>query len=94
VCSSDLEDRLARLIELQREIQAVEIQKLVGTEQEVLIDSVSVREQDTMSGRTDGYRPVSIKTEELEVGDLVGVKINGASGHWLYGELLAETATV
>jgi tRNA-2-methylthio-N6-dimethylallyladenosine synthase len=88
------EDRLARLIELQREIQAVEIQKLVGTEQEVLIDSVSVREQDTMSGRTDGYRPVSIKTEELEVGDLVGVKINGASGHWLYGELLAETATV
>ena len=84
------EERLARLIALQREIHEVDIQKLVGTEQEVLIDSVSVREQDTMSGRTDGYRPVSVKSEVLEIGDLVSVRINGASGHWLYCDLLPE----
>lgn len=88
------EDRLARLIALQQEIHVVDIQKLVGTRQTVLIDSASVREQDTMSGRTDGYRPVSIKSTDLEIGDLVDVTIQSASGHWLYGDSIEEPATV
>ena len=88
------EDRLARLIAVQQEIHEADIQKLVGTEQEVLIDSVSTREQDTMSGRTDGFRPVSIKSEELEIGDLVNVSISAASGHWLYGDLKPEAAVL
>ena len=88
------EDRLARLIAVQQEIHEADIQKLVGTEQEVLIDSVSTREQNTMSGRTDGFRPVSIKSEELEIGDLVNVSISAASGHWLYGDLKPEAAVL
>ena len=88
------EDRLARLIELQKEIHEEDIQKLIGTQQEVLIDSASVREQDTMSGRTDGYRPVSIKSSDLEVGDVVNVNVTAASGHWLYGDLVDVPATV
>ncbi|MFP6584035.1 MAG: tRNA (N6-isopentenyl adenosine(37)-C2)-methylthiotransferase MiaB [Candidatus Hydrogenedentota bacterium] len=88
------EDRLARLIALQKELHEVDIQKLVGTRQTVLIDSASVREQDTMSGRTDGYRPVSIKSTDLDIGDLVDVTIQSASGHWLYGEPIEEPATV
>lgn len=88
------EDRLARLIELQRTIHEEDIQQLVGTQQEVLIDSASVRDQDTMSGRSDGYRPVSIKSTELEIGDLVNVNITAASGHWLYGDPLDIPATV
>ena len=88
------EDRLARLIALQQEIHEEEIHKLVGTRQSVLIDSASVREQDTMSGRTDGYRPVSIKSTDLEIGDMVDVSIRSASGHWLYGEPVEEVATI
>ena len=88
------EDRLARLIDLQKEIHEEDIQKLIGTQQEVLIDSVSVREQDTMSGRTQGYRPVSIKSTDLEVGDMVTVNVTAASGHWLYGDRIDVPATV
>ena len=83
------EQRLARIIELQREIHEEDIQRYVGTEQEVLIDSASVKERGTMSGRTDGFRPVSIPGGDLEIGDLVTARITDASGHWLYGELLA-----
>ncbi|MCH8204891.1 MAG: tRNA (N6-isopentenyl adenosine(37)-C2)-methylthiotransferase MiaB [Candidatus Hydrogenedentes bacterium] len=84
------EQRLARVIELQREIHEEDIQRYVGTEQEVLINSASVKERDTMSGRTDGYRPVSIRDGGLEIGDLVRARITAASGHWLYGEVLSE----
>ena len=84
------EQRLARVIELQREIHEEDIQRYVGTEQEVLINSASVKEQGTMSGRTDGYRPVSIRDGGLEIGDLVRARITAASGHWLYGEVLSE----
>ncbi len=84
------EQRLARIIELQREIHEEDIQRYVGTEQEVLIDSASVKERGTMSGRTDGYRPVSIRDGGLEIGDLVSARITAASGHWLYGEVLSE----
>ena len=88
------EDRLARLIALQKEIHEIDIQKLIGTEQNVLIDSHSVREQDTMSGRTDGFRPVSIKSDTLEIRDLVTVTIQAASGHWLYGDPVSQPATL
>ena len=84
------EQRLARVIEVQREIHEEDIQHYVGTEQEVLINSASVKERDTMSGRTDGYRPVSIRDGGLEIGDLVRARITAASGHWLYGEVLSE----
>jgi tRNA-2-methylthio-N6-dimethylallyladenosine synthase len=88
------EDRLARLIDLQQELHTVDIQKLVGTRQEVLVDSASVREQQTMSGRTGGYRPVSIKSSDLEIGDIVEMDITSASGHWLYGDLVQKAVTV
>ena len=45
-----------------------------------------------MSGRTDGYRPVSIKSADLEIGDIVATRIMKAEGHWLYGELCPQTA--
>lgn len=88
------EDRLARLIDLQQQIHEEDIQKLVGSTQTVLIDSASTREQNTMSGRTDGFRPVSIKSRDLEIGDLIDVHVTAASGHWLYGDPVTEPATV
>ena len=86
------EERLKRVIDLQQEIHAEDIQRYVGTEQEVLIDSASVKEQHTMSGRTDGYRPVSIPNADLEIGDLVKARITAASGHWLHGETLSAVS--
>lgn len=81
------QERLARVIELQDGILEEDIKRYVGTTQDVLIDGAHPRQRHTMSGRTDGHRPVSIKSETLEIGDHVSVHITDASGHWLYGTI-------
>ncbi len=88
------EERLARVIGLQKQIHEEDIGRYVGTEQEVLIDSVGLKERDTMNGRTDGYRPVSVRSRDLEIGNLVNARITSASGHWLYGEVLSEVEAI
>lgn len=86
------EERLRQVIELQQTIHENEIQRYLDTEQEVLIDGAHPRERHTMSGRTDGFRPVSIKSADLDIGDIVTARITKAEGHWLYGELCPEPA--
>ena len=88
------EGRLERVIDLQKRIHEEDIRRYIGTEQEVLIDSVGLKERDTMSGRTDGFRPVSICSRDLEIGDLVNARITSASGHWLYGEVLSGVEAI
>ena len=84
------EDRLAQVIALQRRIHEADIQRYVGTEEEILIGGAHPKERHTMSGRTDGFRPVSVVCDELEIGDFARVRITGAKGHWLYAERIGE----
>jgi len=85
------QERLQRVIALQQQIDAANIARYVGTEQEVLIDGASTKERDTMIGRTDGFQAVAIHDPTLEIGDLVTVRIASVAGHWLRGEVLAAT---
>ncbi len=80
------EDRLARLIAVQDAINAEQKARYIGTEQEILIDGTHPKHKNVSSGRTDGYRPVSVAAEGLAVGQIVTVRINGVQGHWLTGE--------
>lgn len=86
------EERLARVIALQDRINEENQRALRGSIQEVLIDSAHPRERALMNGRTDGYRPISVRGGALEIGDLVHVRVTGARGHWLEGTLLPEQA--
>jgi len=86
------EERLARVIALQREIELEMLAALQGTTQEVLIDAANPRKRGVMNGRTNGYRPVEIESADLEIGDLVQVRIQGNRGYWLQGELLHAPA--
>lgn len=83
------EERLARVIALQREIDAEKMAAYIGAVHEVLIDGAHPRERHVMSGRTDSYRPVSIADATLEIGDVVDVEITGYRGHWLQGRGVA-----
>jgi tRNA-2-methylthio-N6-dimethylallyladenosine synthase len=83
------EERLARLIEVQDRINAEQLARYVGTVQEVMIDGAHPKQEQVWSGRTDGYRPVSIRRPHLEIGDVVDVRITGHQGHWLQGEVIA-----
>lgn len=80
------EERLARLITLQDEINAEQMAAYVGTVQEVLIDGRHPKQPELLSGRTCGYRPVSIIAPGATHGDIVNARITGVKGHWLIGE--------
>lgn len=86
------EERLRRVIDLQKKITDEDARAFIGKTEEVLIDGANPRRRDTMSGRTDGFRPVSIHDPELEIGDLVNAAITGTEGHWLIGEVVHEAA--
>lgn len=80
------EERLARVIALQDEITRVKQVEYLGTEQEVLIDGAHGRNRGWMNGRTDGYKPLMIDDDTLEIGDIVRARVIGHQGHWLVGE--------
>lgn len=86
------EERLARVIALQDRITQERMASYVGGTQEVLIEGAHLKERHVMSGRTDGYRPVTVRDASLEVGDLVQVEITGVRNHWLEGRVAATTA--
>ncbi len=82
------EERLQRVLALQNRINAEQVEKYVGTTQEILIDGKHPKQPGTVSGRTDGFRPVSVVDPTLGMGDLIDVRITGFHGHWLEGERL------
>jgi tRNA-2-methylthio-N6-dimethylallyladenosine synthase len=84
------EERLARVIALQDRINAEKMASYLGSVQEVLIDGASTRERGVMNGRTGGHRPVAVRNDELEIGDMVQVRITSHSAHWLQGEVVHE----
>lgn len=84
------EERLQRLIALQDRIDEELKETYIGTEQEVLVDSAHPRIRGYMNGRTEGYRPVTVQDDTLEIGDMVNVRITGFRNHWLEGEVLRE----
>lgn len=86
------DERLARVIALQERINEEQQQALVGTVQEVLIDSAHPRQPGCMNGRTDGYRAISVTGSPGAPGALVTARVTGWRGHWLEAEAIAPGA--
>lgn len=80
------EERLARLIALQDQITEEQLERYVGTEQTILIEGEHAKHKNLWSGRTDGFRPVSVHQEGIRIGDMIDVRITGHKGHWLLGD--------
>ena len=82
------EERLAELLELQDSIQKVLFQEMLGQTHTVLIEDVHPRERHAMSGRTEGYIPVTVPNCDREIGDLVTVKITEVRAYSLTGTMV------
>jgi tRNA-2-methylthio-N6-dimethylallyladenosine synthase len=90
--------RIVRLQSLQREIQTRLHEAMVGTTEDVLIDSISRRQDAELSGRTSGNVVVNVSlpadTQERErtgwVGRLARVRITRGGPHSVRGVM--ETA--
>ncbi|MBN1840900.1 MAG: tRNA (N6-isopentenyl adenosine(37)-C2)-methylthiotransferase MiaB [Deltaproteobacteria bacterium] len=78
-------ERFARLLELQSKITLDKNRALVGTVQEVLIEGLSKKGYDQVTGHTPCNKTVNFSDEKLRVGQLVHVNIADAFSHSLLG---------
>jgi len=80
--------RLMEIVELQREISLEKNCKMVGSNYEILVESLSKKSDKMLTGRTDGNKSVIIPKNGTSIGEKVNVKIHKANCATLFGELL------
>jgi len=87
------EVKRTRLIELQRvgqSIQEAHNAAWVGRETEVLIDSVSKRSDEDVTGRTSSNHIVNMSGDTALIGKLVDVRVLSHAAHSVYGEIIGR----
>lgn len=87
------EEKLERLHRLQAQLslQSRKIsQQMVGSIQRVLLEGVSKKNSDELSGRTDNNRVVNLAGNPELIGQFVNVRISEARAHSLRGDLVHE----
>jgi len=82
------EHRLQRLLAVQNPIQSELLEELIGTRQEILVETEHEREPNAMIGRNSGNVPFTIHADNLRPGDLVTVQTTARKKHSLIGEPL------
>ncbi len=80
--------RLARLIEIQNQIGKEESAKLVGETFEVLVESVSSRSDERVTGKTRTGRVVDLEGPKELIGSFVNVRIEAARNFTLSGTMV------
>ncbi len=88
VTEAEKQDRLERVIELQKQHTLIQNQKRVGQVEMVLVEKESKRSAAQWAGRTDSNKWVIFDKECAQIRDLIPVKINDAKGITLRGEIV------
>jgi tRNA-2-methylthio-N6-dimethylallyladenosine synthase len=78
--------RLAEIVQLQRELGAIQIKKYLNTEVEVLIERESKKSNEQWSGKTSQNIVAVFPRENYKIGELVKVKISDCTSATLIGE--------
>lgn len=91
VAHEEKAERLTALQALQREIQTRLHEQAVGTEVEVLVDSLSRRRDWEVSGRTPGNTVVNFPGTACLLGQIVRVRVRRAGPNSLWGEVSEGT---
>ncbi|MBQ3079030.1 MAG: tRNA (N6-isopentenyl adenosine(37)-C2)-methylthiotransferase MiaB [Clostridia bacterium] len=81
-------ERIQRLIDLQQAISYETLLSLVGNTEEVLVDSVSLRNENAVGGKTRRGHMVNFEGNMNLIGKTVSVKITSAGKNTLRGELI------
>jgi tRNA-2-methylthio-N6-dimethylallyladenosine synthase len=87
-----MRDRLAEIIELQKQHTYERNLEQVGKVEEVLVEKESKRSSDKWAGRTDGNKWVIFNRGNAQIKDMVPVEITEAKGISLHGKLLKAKA--
>ena len=81
-------ERLQKVIDLQLEITASEMEKRKGSVEKVLVESVSRDNKEELLGKTERDERVAFKASKDLIGKFATVKINELSGNTFRGEIL------
>ena len=81
-------ERLYRLQALINNMAQQYSREMLNTEQEILVDGVSVKDENELRGRTDNNRTVNFQGDKSLIGSFVKVKITDVKSHTLRGELI------
>lgn len=81
-------ERLNRMIALQNELSAESNRRDVGKEFEVLIEGISKRSADQLTGRTSGNKACVLPRGSHHVGEFVKVRVTGSTSATLICELI------
>ena len=84
------QDRLSRVIELQKKHTLERNLDLVGSTQIVLVEKESKRSKQQWAGRTDSNKWVIFDKKDVHIQDMIAVQIREAKGITLRGELLNQ----
>ncbi len=82
--------RLQEIIDLQNQISSSLFHEAIGTVVEVLAESESRRSTERLMGRTAGNRTVVFDREHHQPGDLLHVRITGATSATLTGQSVPQ----
>jgi tRNA-2-methylthio-N6-dimethylallyladenosine synthase len=81
--------RLQEIIDLQHQISYEKNQVLINREETILVEGLSRKSDEFLSGRTDTNKVVIIPfTDKVKEGDYAKVKINRATSATLFGDLI------
>jgi tRNA-2-methylthio-N6-dimethylallyladenosine synthase len=86
VSEAEKTDRIMTLQAAQKRIQAELLQSMVGSVEEVLVDAISRRRAEDVSGRTSGNTIVNFAGGRELIGRLVPVRITDAAPNSLRGD--------
>lgn len=85
------EVKLARLQRLQARIEEMAgaiSQKMVGTTQKILVEGVSKKDPNTLTGRSENFKVVNFVGNPRMIGEIVKVKITAGNPYALTGEVV------
>ena len=82
-----------RLQTLQKKLEQMSksiSQSMVGTVQQVLVESISKKDSQQLSGRTENYKVVNFTGNSRLIGHMVSVKITECLANSLRGEIVVQ----
>ena len=87
-------ERLTKVQKFQREISLAKNRRRIGAIEEILVDGSSKLKNGQIMGRTRNNRIVNVTSSENVVGQLLPIRITGATANSLLGEVLWDKCSV
>ena len=79
-------ERIKRLIDLQESLQQDTMKRFVGTEEEIMVEGLSRRSEQAVSGKGKHGISISVAGSEKDIGTILKCRVTGLKNNTLMGE--------